>query len=193
MSIPSSSELRRDERREPAGLQLLLDREALLAGDAAVVGADELLAGQLVEPLGQPLGKAAAVGEDDRAAMGPDQLQDPRVDRRPDARAEVRAGGRAAGLLVRGQDLAHGGHVVDRDDDLELERLAGAGVDDLDLSTRTDAGHEPPDRLERPLRGGEADPLRRPACPGRGAAPAVRGSGPGGRRASCRRSRGPRR
>ena len=49
---------RRDERREPAGLELLLDLEALLAGDAAVVGADELLAGELVEPLGEPLGRA---------------------------------------------------------------------------------------------------------------------------------------
>ena len=59
---------RRDERREAAGLELLLDREALLAGDAAVVGPDELLAGQLVEALGEPLGEPAAVREDDRAA-----------------------------------------------------------------------------------------------------------------------------
>ena len=48
---------RGDQRGEPAGLELLLDREALLAGDAAVVGADQLLAGQLVEPLGQPLAR----------------------------------------------------------------------------------------------------------------------------------------
>ena len=33
--------------------------EALLAGDAAVVGPDQLLAGQLVEPLGEPLGRGA--------------------------------------------------------------------------------------------------------------------------------------
>ena len=47
-----------------------------------MVGPDQLLAGQLVELLGEPLGEAPAVGEDDRAAMGPDELQDPRVDRR---------------------------------------------------------------------------------------------------------------
>ena len=41
-------------------LSVLLDLEALLAGDAAVVGPDQLLAGQLVEPLGQPLGQPAA-------------------------------------------------------------------------------------------------------------------------------------
>ena len=43
--------------------------EALLAGDAAVVGADELLAGQLVESMGEPLAEAPAVGEDDRAVV----------------------------------------------------------------------------------------------------------------------------
>ena len=53
-----------------------------------------------------------------------------RVDRRPDARAQVRADRRAAGLLLVRQDLAERGHVLDRDDDLELERLARAGVDD---------------------------------------------------------------
>ncbi len=153
---------RGDQRGKPAGLELLLDRQALLAGDAAVVRPDELLAGQLVEPLGQPFAQSPAVGEHDRAAVAPDQLEDPRVDRRPDAGAQVRAGRRSAGLLVRRQDLAHRGHVVDRDDHLELERLARAGIDDLDLATRTDAGHEPPDRLERALRGRQADPLGRP-------------------------------
>ncbi len=52
---------RRDERRQAAGLQLLLDRDALLAGDRAVVGADQLLAGELVEPLGEALREAPAV------------------------------------------------------------------------------------------------------------------------------------
>ena len=50
---------RGDQRGEAAGLELLLDLEPLLAGDAAVVGPDELLAGQLVEPLGEPLARAA--------------------------------------------------------------------------------------------------------------------------------------
>ena len=85
MSMPSSSAAGGDEGRESAGLELLLDLEALLAGDAAVVGADEVLAGQLVEALREALAEAAAVGEDDRALVAADQLEDARVDRRPDA------------------------------------------------------------------------------------------------------------
>ena len=59
------------ERRHAAGLEVLLDLEALLARDRAVVGAHELLAGELVQPLGEPLREAPAVGEDDRASGGP--------------------------------------------------------------------------------------------------------------------------
>ncbi len=104
MSMPELEAGRRDERGQAAVLEVLLDLDPLLAGDAAVVGADQLLAGQLVEALRQPLGQPAAVGEDDRAAVAPDELEDARVDRRPDARAEVaaaapghRAGPRAGG------------------------------------------------------------------------------------------------
>ena len=73
----------------------------------------------------------------------------------------LRVRGRAAGLLVERQDLAGRGHVLDRDDDLELERLAGAGVDDRHLAARPDAAEEPGDRLERSLGRRQADPLRR--------------------------------
>ena len=59
----------RDERRDAARLELLLDVQALLAGDAAVVGADELFAGQLVESMGEALAEAPRVGEDDRAVV----------------------------------------------------------------------------------------------------------------------------
>ncbi len=45
------------EGRQPAGLELLLDLETLLAGDRPVVGADQLLAGELVEALGQALAR----------------------------------------------------------------------------------------------------------------------------------------
>ena len=69
MSMPSSRLLVATIAGHAAGLELLLDRDALLAGDDAVVGADELLAGELVEALGEPLGEAAAVREDDRAAV----------------------------------------------------------------------------------------------------------------------------
>ena len=154
---------RRDQRRQPAVLEGLLDLDPLLAGDAAVVGADQLLAGQLVEPLRQPLGQAAAVGEDDRAPVAPDELEDARVDGRPDARAEVAPTRRATGLILGREDLAERRHVVDGDDDLEVERLARAGVDDLDLAIGAGAAEEPGDRVERPLRRGQADPLGRAA------------------------------
>ena len=81
---------RGDERREPPGLEVLLDGQPLLAGDAAVMGPDQVLAGELVQPLGEPFAQPPAVGEDDRAAVAPDELEDPRVDRRPDAVAPSR-------------------------------------------------------------------------------------------------------
>ena len=151
-----------DEGRQPAGLELLLDLEPLLPGDAAVVGPDQLLAGELVEPLGEPLRQPAAVGEHDRAPVLADQRQDPRVDRRPDAGPCLAADRRAGRPLVRRQDLAQARHVLDRDDDLEVERLAGAGVDDRDLTPLADAAQVAGDRLERALGGGQADPLEGP-------------------------------
>ena len=75
-----------DQRGESTGLELLLDLEALFPGDAAVMGADQILAGQLVEALREPLAEAATVREDDRALVAADQFEDPRVDRRPNAR-----------------------------------------------------------------------------------------------------------
>ena len=183
----------RDDRRDPAGLEVLLDLEPLLARDRAVVGADELLAGQLVEALREPLGEAPAVREDDRAAVGADELEEARVDRGPDARAQVAERDRPAGLLLGRQDLAEPGHVLDRDDDLELERLAAAGIDDLDLAARPDPAEEPGDRLERPLGRREADALERRRVRRAGGAPAARARARGARRASCPRSRGPRR
>ena len=147
--------------RQASRLELLLDREALLAGDAAVMGLHELLAGEIVQALREPLAETPAVDEDDRAAMRADQLEDRGVDGRPDARAGFRADGRTAGLVLERQDLADGGHVLDGDDDLEFERLARARIDDGDVAARPDTGHEPGDRLERSLRGGQADALGR--------------------------------
>ena len=81
--------------RQPSLLELLLDDEALLAGDGAVVGPGEVLAGQLVEVERDALREPAAVGEDDGAAVRPDELEDARVDRGPDAGPGLRA--RASG------------------------------------------------------------------------------------------------
>ena len=157
--MPSSSEdVATSAGRRPA-FELLLDLEALLTSDRSVVRADELLAGQLVEPLGQPLRQPPAVREDDRAAMLPDQLEDPRVDGRPDARAGLRVGRRSAGLLVERQRLPERGHVVDGDDDLELERLSRPGIHDAHLAVRTGTAKEPGNRVERALRRAETDAL----------------------------------
>ena len=97
---------------------------------SASAGAVLALPVQLVEAGGQPLGQAAGVDEDQRGAVLLHQLEQPRVHGRPD-RAPDRAGrGRARrGLVDHGAEL---GHVVDRDDHLDLERLAHAGVDDRD-------------------------------------------------------------
>ena len=86
------------------------------------------------------------------------------MDRRPDAGPGLGVRRRAARLLVERKDLAGRGHVLDRDHDLELERLARAGVDDRDVAAWTDAAEEPGDGLERPLGGAEPDPLRRAAA-----------------------------
>ena len=145
--------------RQPAVLERLLDGHTLLPGDRAVMRPDELLAGQLVEPLGQPFSQPAAVAEDDRRAMGPDQLQDPGVDRRPDADPRLGSGRRAAGLLLERQRLTEAAHVLDRHDHRELERLARARVNDPDLAPRTAATQESGDRLERALGRREPDPL----------------------------------
>src|SRR6185369_16907380 len=98
----------------------------------------ELLAGQLVQPLRQPLREAARVREDDGGAVGPDQLEELRVDRRPDARPHLACTDGAAWALVVRHNLAESPHVLDGDDDLELERLPAPGIDDLDLTTRPD-------------------------------------------------------
>ena len=81
---------RRDDRPERTVLQSVLDLEALLAGERAVVGAHEVLAGELVQPRGEPLGEPAGVHEHDRRAVRADQLEQPRMDRRPDRRLRRR-------------------------------------------------------------------------------------------------------
>jgi hypothetical protein len=124
-----------------------------------------LLVGELVQPLGQALGAPAVVDEDDRRGVLADELQELRVDRRPD-RAGRRRGvevgvARKAGvptvaaLLDRRVRL---GHVLNGNDDLQVELLALAGVGDLAPSLRADQELRNP--LQGALRGGEADPLR---------------------------------
>ena len=138
-----------DHGGQPARLEVLLDQGALLLGDRAVVGAGEdrrralgraraahqlgrgVVLGQglaggalvrdLVEPVAQPLGEAAGVGEDDRGAVGLDEVGDALLDVRPDRRLAppplgCRVGGRGAAQLA---------HVLDRHDHRQVELLAG--------------------------------------------------------------------
>ena len=112
--------------RQLPGLERLLDLDALLASQRTVMRPDQLLAGQLVELVGEPLRQPARVAEDDRGVMLANERQDPRVDRRPDAVARLRAaaGHVAARLILGRQQLADSAHVLDRDADGQLQHLA---------------------------------------------------------------------
>ena len=117
-------------------------RRSLCADERGLLGRHErrFLAGlalgrQLVEPGGEPLGEAAGVDEDQRGAVLLHEVEQARVHGRPDAAPDRPGGGRAARRLL--DHLAELGHVVDRDDDLDVERLADAGVDDRDRPRAT--------------------------------------------------------
>ena len=152
-----------DETGDPPRLEILLDDDALLAGQRSVVSASDLLLRELVQPQREPLGQAAVVDEDDRGAMLLDEPQHLRIDRRPD---RVRAVlGAAVHLLTVGRHGLREGsgrcelaHVLDRDDHLEIEILARACIHDRDRPTAAD---EAADLLDRPLGRREADPLDR--------------------------------
>ena len=157
---------RGDEARDSARLQVLLDLHPLLARERAVMRAGDLFLGELVEPQCEPLGKAAVVDEDDRRAVRADELDDRGIDRRPDRvraalRTDVRllaVGRRRMRQRARRRQLAH---VLERDDDLQVELLRNTGVDELD---RTSTRNEAADLLERALRRREADALERPVA-----------------------------
>ena len=136
----------RDEARDASGLQVLLDLGALLARQGAVMRPGDLFFGSVVEPQREPLRETAVVDEDDGRAVRADELDERGIDGRPDRP-------RLPALFARLSGLAH---VLDRDDDLEVELLRHPGVDELD---RPAAGHELADLLERSLGRREADPL----------------------------------
>src|SRR6185437_1555368 len=85
-----------DDGGQLAALEAVLDHEARVLGDRAVVREGDLLAGGLVEGRGEALGEAAAVGEDHGRAVGADQLDEARVDGGPDGGAGGRGCRRAA-------------------------------------------------------------------------------------------------
>ena len=199
MSMPSSSDARGHQRGQPAVLEPLLDQQPLLAGEAAVMGADDVLAGELVELQRQPLRQPAAVDEHDGASVRADQLQDARVDLR--ARCELRCvhrSGRSTGLLLERKHLADRGHVLDRHDDLQIERLANTGVHDPAPAAAAPASVAAVrarlcDRRGSPPRRSAAvawPTARCAAAAWRSMPRAAPARAPGGRRAWCRQGRG---
>src|SRR5215207_1244820 len=144
----------RDEAGDLPALQQLLDLEPLLTRDRAVVGARDLFLRQLVEAEREAFRESAVVDEDDGGAVGANELEQLRVDGRPDRlRPALSPGSEQVGQLGARRGLAH---VLDRDDDLEVELLRAAGVDEPDRAT---ARHEAPDLLHRALRRRERDAL----------------------------------
>ena len=160
---PQLERRRGDEARDQPRLQELLDLDALLARERAVVGSRDRLLGELVQPQGEPLGEPPVVDEHDRGAVLSHESEQRGVDRRPD-RAGRRLVARGHRNSVRRHELAQArvgaglAHVLEGDDHLEVEILAGACVDELDRPSTRD---EPSDLLQRPLGCGEADALER--------------------------------
>ncbi len=133
----------RDERLEVARLQPLLDAQAALARQRAVVARDHVLAEPQREVVRDALGQRARVHEDQRRAVAGDQLGEPVVD--------------VGELLLR----RHRFEVARRHLDVQLEVALVAEVDHLARPVRAD--EEARDVLDRPLRRGEADAGRRGA------------------------------
>jgi hypothetical protein len=154
-----------DEARQLAGLEQLLDDEPLLARQRAVVGARDGLLGELVQAQREPLRRAAVVDEDDRRAVRAHLLEQLGVDRRPDRLARRLAAGEGIEVRVPGLRFDHR---LDRHVDLQVERLARAGVDDRAGALRPD--EEAADLLQRVLGGREPDPLDGRGRPARRAA-----------------------
>ena len=179
---------RGDESLERALLELVFDHETLLSRDRTVVGLHEgrdlafgigqrrggrcqdgiepfplesPLVGELVHSVGEPLGESPVVDEDQRGLVGLDEVEQPWVDRRPDALADRTGGCGSTDRFV--DDASEVAHVLDRYDDLEVERLSDSGIDDGDgtpgISVVT--SEEPSGLLERALGGGQADALWR--------------------------------
>src|SRR5207249_6407670 len=141
---------RRDERGEPARLEVVLDAEALLARDRTVVRVYELLAGELVQRRGEPLREASRIHEDQGRAVRADQLEQPWMDRWPDRGALHRRDGTARDL----RGLAQARHVLDRHLDAQLERLAPPGVEHAHGPRRSrvvEAAEEARDLVQRAL------------------------------------------
>ena len=103
------------------------DLDALRACERAVMRSYEGLARMLVECASEAFGNAPAVDEDERRAVRPNELEEPRVNRRPDGWPRVADRRRSAGDVVRRRQPCH---VFDRYLDRQAERLSCAGIHD---------------------------------------------------------------
>ena len=153
--------------RPPADL-LVTGTERRRRRNTAVVLPRCFLERKFVQPGRKPLRQPAGVGEHERRPVLLDQLQQPRMHRRPDRPPGV---GRHCRRRVgaRLDALTKVGHVLDRDDDLDLQFLPGTRVDNRDGPRRDSpvnpdivAAEEPGDLVERTLRRRQSDPLRGP-------------------------------
>ena len=79
-----------DDRAQPALLEGVLDLQALLPGERAVVGAHEVLLGELVQAGREALGEPSRVREHDGGSVRADQLQQRGMDRWPDRVSRLR-------------------------------------------------------------------------------------------------------
>ena len=181
-----------DEARDPAGLQVLLDQDALLAREAAVVRPGELAPGELVEAQGEALGEPAVVDEDDRRAVLLDELEQLRVHRRPDRGDALLAAAERAARPRRGAGVRSRRSYRARAGPRPGRRPAGRAPCACPRRRARSAGRRR--RSGRSPRAGAASPRARCAGPGgRRAAAAARPRAPGARPAWCRRRRAPRR
>ena len=133
------------------------------------MGPRDLVLGELVQPEREALGAAAVVDEQDRRAVGVDQIDQLGIDRRPDRSACRLAAGQGVQIRVcaansqgsrppgdsPGDSRLH--HRVDGDHDLQVELLADPGVDQPARPPWPD--QEAADLLERVLRRRQTDPL----------------------------------
>ncbi len=107
-----------DQRLELALLEALLDAQTPVAGEAAVVAGDRVLAETLAQVVGDAFGEAARVDEDEGRAVGADQPGETLVDVGP--------------LLASGDGLEVGG----RHFEVQLEVALVAEVDDGAIGVR---------------------------------------------------------
>ena len=139
MSMPELERGGGHQRLQVAGPQARLDPVAAVLRQAAVVGGDDVVAQPLAELVGEPLGQAAGVDEHERGAVLARPARRCGRARRPSARPRRPPRARRRAARARGRGRAGG------------RRRRSAGQ-------RPVADEQPADRLDRALRGRQADP-----------------------------------